>query len=167
MRGDALKEVIFVKRRYCFFNVDGLLNKSSEWNEPFVLNRALAELFAVFLSKYNLIPVITSSWRFGFERAGSEKNAPYIKELEDIFRQYGLMIYDKTPFLRGRPRNKEIERFLYFNKANNYIVIDGDREEYEKINDHVIFIDPKTGFTPKDAKIAGKLITKLDRKMAG
>ena len=99
--------------------------------------------------------------------AGSEKNAPYIKELEDIFRQYGLRIYDKAPFLRGRPRNKEIERFLYFNKANNYIVIDGDREEYEKINDHVFFTDPETGFTPRDAKIAGKLITKLDRKMAG
>ncbi|MCR5591698.1 MAG: hypothetical protein K6F73_09230 [Lachnospiraceae bacterium] len=156
-----------MKRRYCFFNVDGLLNKSSEWNEPFVLNKALAELFAIFLLKYNLIPVIASSWRFGFEGAGNEKNAPYIKELEEIFRRYGLVIYDKTPFLKGRPRNKEIERFLYFNRANNYIVIDGDREEYEKINDHVIFIDPKTGFTPKAAKIAGKLITKLDRKMAG
>ena len=153
-------------KRYCFFNVDGLLNRTSDWNKPFTINYGLANFFCFFLSEHDLIPILTSSWRFGFNRAGDRSNAPYIKELEAIFDSYGLMICDKTPFLKGRPRNKEIERFLYFHRGKDYIVIDGDSGEYDRINDRVCFIDPKSGFTEADARKADKLLKKLDRLSA-
>ena len=156
-----------MRERYCFFNVDGLLNRSSDWNKPFTINYELAKAFCFFLSSNSLIPVLSSSWRIGFNKANDEANAPYIKELEGIFSECGLKIHDKTPFLRGRTREKEIERFLYFNRPGNYIVIDGDREEYAKYNDHVIFINPDVGFTVTDAKKAGKLLHRLDKKIAG
>ena len=156
-----------MKRSYCFFNVDGLLNKSSDWSKPFTINYELVDFFCRFLSQNNLIPIISSSWRMGFNRPGDETNAPYIKELEEIFAGYGLKIYAKTPFLKGRPRDKEIERFLYFHKPLNYIVIDGNPDEYVKTGEHVYFIDPELGFTPTDAKKATKLLSRLDKKMAG
>ena len=146
-----------MKRRYCFFNVDGLLNKSSDWKKPFTINYGLVNFFCHFLSQNNLIPILTSSWRIGFNGPGDENNAPYIKELEEIFKEYGLKIYAKTPYLKGRPRDKEIERFLYFHKPLNYIIIDGNPEEYERTGSHVFFIDPETGFTESDAKKAAKL----------
>ena len=155
-----------MKKRYCFFNVDGLLNRSSDWRKPFTIDYGLANFFCFFLSEYNLIPVLTSSWRLGFIEAGDYRNAPYIKELEDIFDSYGLKIYDKTPVLKGRTRDKEIERFLYFHKGKDYIVIDGDPDEYDKTNEHVYFIDPKSGFTPRDAKNAGKLLKRMERRSA-
>ena len=46
----------------------------------------------------------------------------YIKELEGIFSECGLKIHDKTPFLRGRTREKEIERFLYFNRPGKQVI---------------------------------------------
>ena len=156
-----------MKRRYCFFNVDGLLNRSSDWKKPFTINYGLVNFFCHFLSQNNLIPILTSSWRIGFNGPGDENNAPYIKELEEIFKAYGLKIYAKTPYLKGKPREKEIERFLYFHKPLNYIVIDGNPDEYERTGSHIFFIDPETGFTETDAKRASKLLSKLDKKMAG
>ncbi|MBR5406673.1 MAG: hypothetical protein IK111_03410 [Lachnospiraceae bacterium] len=146
--------------RYCFFNVDGLLNKKSDWKKPFTLNYGLANFFCFFLAEHDLIPVLTSSWRLGFNGAGDKDNAPYIKELEAIFDSYGLKISDKTPYLKGRPRDKEIERFLYFHRGKDYIVIDGNPDEYERINDRVYFINPNEGFTEADAKKADKLLAK-------
>ena len=87
----------------------------------------------------------------------------YIRELEEIFASYGLKIYDKTPMLKGRPRDKEIERFLYFHRINDYIVIDGDQDEYENAGSHVYFIDPETGFTKKDAHNARKMLKKMEK----
>ena len=95
-----------MKRRYCFFNVDGLLNRSSDWKKPFTINYGLVNFFCHFLSQNNLIPILTSSWRIGFNGPGDENNASYIKELEELFKAYGLKIYAKTPYLKGRPREK-------------------------------------------------------------
>lgn len=152
-----------MKRRICFFNVDGLLNKTSDWKKPFTINYGLTNFFCFFLARNNLIPVITSSWRIGFNKPGDPGNAPYIKELEEIFASYGLKIYDKTPILKGRPRDKEIERFLYFHRTNDYIVIDGDPDEYDNANSHVYFINPESGFTKEDAKKAGKMLKRMEK----
>ena len=153
-------------KRYCFFNVDGLLNRSSDWKKPFTVNYGLADLFCFFLSEHDLIPVLTSSWRIGFNKAGDEGNAPYIKEIESVFDRYGLRIHDKTPFLKGRPRDKEIERFLYFHRGRDYIVIDADPDEYENTDGHIYFIDPRNGFTKEDVKKAGKLLKKIGKMPA-
>ena len=153
-------------KRYCFFNVDGLLNRTKDWKKPFTIDYGLVHLFCFFLAKNDLVPVMTSSWRVGFIGTGDVANAPYIKEIEKIFADYGLKIYDKTPVLKGRPREKEIERFLYFHKNRNYIVIDGDPDEYTKANEHVYFIDPKMGFAKDDVKKVEKMMKRIDKKSA-
>ena len=58
--------LFFAIGRYCFFNVDGLLNRSSDWKKPFTINYGLVNFFCHFLSQNNLIPILTSSWRIGF-----------------------------------------------------------------------------------------------------
>lgn len=153
-------------KRYCFFNVDGLLNRTKDWKKPFTIDYGLVHLFCFFLAKNDLVPVMTSSWRVGFIGTGDVANAPYIKEIEKIFADYGLRIYDKTPVLKGRPREKEIERFLYFHKNRNYIVIDGDPDEYTNANEHVYFIDPKMGFAKDDVKKVEKMMKRIDKKTA-
>ena len=153
-------------KRYCFFNVDGLLNRTKDWKKPFTIDYGLVHLFCFFIAKNDLVPVMTSSWRVGFIGTGDVANAPYIKEIEKIFADYGLKIYDKTPVLKGRPREKEIERFLYFHKNRNYIVIDGDPDEYTKANEHVYFIDPKMEFAKDDVKKVEKMMKRIDKKSA-
>lgn len=53
---------------------------------------------------------------------------------------------------------------MYFHRTNDYIVIDGDPDEYENTGSHVYFIDPETGFTKKDAHKAQKLLKKLEKQ---
>ena len=63
-------------KRYCFFNVDGLLNRTKDWKKHFTIDYGLVHLFCFFIAKNDLVPVMTSSWRVGFIGTGDVANAP-------------------------------------------------------------------------------------------
>lgn len=136
----------------CFFDIDGVLNKKENWNVLYSLNGKSIEIFCNMLKDCKLIPVLTSSWRAGFISPLSKENTPNIQKLEKDFQKYGITIYGKTPNLKGQSRDKEIERFLYYHEkeVENYIIIDDDKTEFNKISEHNYFTDYKTGMTKKD-----------------
>ena len=146
----------------CFFDIDGVLNKKEDWTTLYSLDDKLIKIFCNILKDCKLTPVLTSSWRTGFVSPSSKKNTPNIQKLEEKLQKYGIKIYEKTPSLKGQSRDKEIERFLYYheNEVENYIIIDDDKTEFNKISEHNYFTDYKTGITKKDYDKIKKLIKK-------
>lgn len=94
-----------------FTDIDGVLQTGNikKWNKHACL------LFSNICKKYNLKPVITSTWRVNYN----------IKELQNIFYNQGIdvKIYDYTDVL-GIERGEEIKIWLQNNNVDNYCVID-------------------------------------------
>lgn len=141
---------------YIFLDIDGVLNKSSQWKRMYSLDKECIESFCQFALKTKGEIIITSSWRSGFVGTMSEDNTPQIKRLEELLGEHGVTIKDKTPILKGRKRDAEIERYLYLNSASgecaNYIIIDDDRNEYGNVSVRNYFTDAVCGFTKRDVK---------------
>lgn len=135
-----------------FLDIDGVLNKSSELTQMYSLNDDCIKEFASFCKSVNGKIVLSSSWREGFISTHNTSNTPQIKELEARLDSYGLIIADKTPKLRGRKRDDEIKRYLYFNDVKRYIIIDDDEDEYRELCDANYFVNSSYGFTYDDAK---------------
>lgn len=136
-----------------FFDIDGVLNKKSQWKKPYSLCDECIKLFSSFTVKECADIILMSSWRSGFMAANSTENSPQIKELELRFKEYGVQITDKTPILRGRTRDREIERYLYLHKdIQFYAIIDDDPKEYGKKMNGLYLVDCTRGFSAVDAK---------------
>lgn len=58
---------------YVFFDIDGVLNKRSQWKQFYSLDAGCVDCFCGFLHRTGGVPIIMSSWRTGFLRSGSEK----------------------------------------------------------------------------------------------
>lgn len=135
------------EKGYCFFDIDGILNTSADWRiKTYSFRKDLVKRFCDYCKKNNYEPVMISSWRIGFYGENHEKNTPNIKELEEEFKKNELIIRYKTPELKGKSRDMEIERFLYYHPVERYIIIDDDKNEYQKITKHNYFIDSNIGF---------------------
>lgn len=139
-----------------FLDIDGVLNTSSQWRRPYSLNNDCVREFCRYVKQVKGRVVLTSSWRAGFDGPGNINNTKQIKQLEAELAKYGISIYDKTPILTGRTRDKEIDRYLYFHPDNQYIIIDDDVTEYMVITSSNHFVDANVGFTRKDAVICRK-----------
>jgi len=144
--------------KYCFFDIDGVLNTSNQWKHLYSLNEKCIHEFCHFVKANNLTPVMTSSWRTGFVSTLNPDNLPHVKQLEQLFQQYNVTIADKTPVLNGRSRDKEIQRFLYFHPCDNYMIIDDDSSEYDVLTNKNYFVDAQIGFTNADARTLKRLI---------
>lgn len=133
-----------------FLDIDGVLNASCDWTKPYTIREECLLNFAQLVKKMPSAKIVlTSSWKTGFCSSGSEDNLPQIASLEQKLARYGLHIHDKCPSLKGRTRDKEIERYLYFH-PEPYVIIDDDKKEYEKQLLHTYFVNAKTGFSKKD-----------------
>ncbi len=147
---------------YIFLDIDGVLNKKSQWKRMYSLDMECIENFCQFALETKGDIILTSSWRSGFVGTMSEENTSQIKELEKLLNEYGVTIKDKTPILKGRKRDAEIERYLYLNsppgKCVNYIIIDDDRHEYGEVSVRNYFTDATCGFTKKDGKRCLKMV---------
>ena len=135
---------------FVFLDIDGVLNSSKDWKKLYSLNDECLLHFANFMKR---IPrgqiILTSSWKTGFLSTRAAENSPQIQLLEQKLAEYGLTIKDKCPTLKGRTRDKEIERYLYFH-PEPYCIVDDDKNEFTKVLPHTYFVDAKTGFSKKD-----------------
>ncbi len=146
---------------YLFFDIDGVLNKESMWKTNFSLDKNLVEVFCGLCRKLNAVPIITSSWRTGFVSTNSDENVDHIKRLEKMLLENDVRICGKTEILRGRKRDREIERYrILHDEQAGYIIIDDDPAEYETVTDRMYFTDSKTGLTEKDVRAICKMCVK-------
>ena len=95
-----------------FTDIDGVLNP--HWKKKWS-SKAIT-LYNSLCKKYDLKPVITSTWRLNFTK----------EQLQEIFIKQGIdvIIYDYTPWLENRTRGEEILEWLSKNRVDNYVVID-------------------------------------------
>ena len=135
-----------------FLDIDGVLNTQSQWKRMYSLDNECIKHFAGLVNKTGASVVLTSSWRSGFVSSMSDENTPQIKDLENRLLSYGVSISGKTPVLAGRSRDKEIERFLYFNPCERFIILDDDKGEFDFSSRHNYFVNSKTGFTALDVR---------------
>ena len=143
----------------CFFDIDGVLNTSSDWSKPYTFRRDLVTNLCTLAKEKNLDLIMTSSWRKGFSASMSENNLPHMKRLEEAMAEFGIKIKGKTPVFKGDVRDIEIRKYLSYHPYSRRIVIDDDRSEYFSIDDFTfVLTDPTKGFDAAALKKAMKLI---------
>lgn len=139
---------------YYFLDVDGVLNRESDWKNPFTINQQCLKNF-VKLIKKDKDPhiVLSSTWRVGFTNRGEVGNG---NKLTKALGEYGLCIDGCTP-VSNKTRQEEIEFYIRRNGIVKYLVLDDDASlfpEAERLC--VYFTNYKTGITEQDVKQIAK-----------
>ncbi len=148
--------------KYLFFDIDGVLNKSSEWKKMYSLNQSCIDVFCTLIREFGLTPIMTSSWRKGFVGVKSIQNTPNVAELEKEFSKRGIEIAGKTPILMGHARDYEIERYLFYHPCDSYIILDDDPEEFKKTDsEHFYFVKSENGLRKEDLKKIKKMLKRM------
>lgn len=141
---------------HIFLDVDGVLNKESDWNKPFTINDSCLYQFASLMKLIKEPHIILSStWRAGYTNTGavSERGDGLSCKLEE----YNLSIEDSTP-VSNKTRQEEIEYFIRKHSISSYIVLDDDASLFphpERIN--LYLTNYKTGITESDVKNLKKI----------
>ena len=128
-----------------FLDIDGVLNRKSDWKRPYSLNKESVKRFCSFAKEKQAKIILTSSWRTGFVSSHHPKNTPQIQELEKLLDEGGVRIIGKTPVLHKK-RDVEIQEFLKNHPTEDYIILDDDRNEFGEITSKNRFVDCKKGF---------------------
>ena len=145
---------------YLFFDVDGVLNKESDWEHKFYVNEACVGVFAEICLRLKKIYgevrlVIVSTWRVGISQNGD--NTIQMQYLEKALKRHGLYIHGQTP-VSNKSRQDEISYYIRRNFVNDYMVIDDDESLYNDLRCINIYIpNYKTGLTKKDIRPAVKV----------
>lgn len=136
-----------------FLDVDGVLNKESDWINPFTLNDSCVKVFNELwreLSKH-YVPqlVLISTWRSG---KGNLGNSEAYQRLENALEKYGIRISGTTP-ISNKGRQNEVEYYIRRNTVDKYIVIDDDEKLFERPSE-INWYQPnyKIGLTNDDVK---------------
>ena len=79
-------------------------------------------------------------------------------KLEDILSKYDVQIYSSTPILKGKSRDYEIKRFLFYHPSEQYVILDDDLSEYEEVPLKLILTDSNKGLTKSDLSKARKFL---------
>lgn len=134
---------------YYFLDIDGVLNKESDWRKPFTLNDSCVSCFAEIIKKDSSPHIILSStWRAGYTNKGEKTSDDQFSKLSE----YGITIEGTTP-ISSKTRQEEIEYYIRKNSVKDYVILDDDESLFpwpERIN--LYLTDYKTGLTGKDAR---------------
>ena len=120
---------------YIFLDVDGVLNKKSQWNtktisnqlnqsnqttqnssQKTILDDECIKNFCEFVNqvkdkyKKDVRIILSSTWRIGFVGSKMEFNSTYIKELENKLGKYNVEISGKTPIFNNKKFKGELKR---------------------------------------------------------
>lgn len=137
---------------HVFFDVDGVLNKESDWKVKFSLDKSCIKAFADicnYLKKsyVEVKLVIISTWR-----TGENKN------LENALAEYGLKISDSTP-VSNKGRQAEVEYYIRRNNIEDYLIIDDDLSLFSSPENLKLYVpNYRTGLVSSDIKAIRSLI---------
>lgn len=95
---------------FYFLDVDGVLNKESDWRIPFSINDKCLGHFAELLS-HDKDPhiILSSTWRAGYTNTGVMSARG--NSLADKLAEYGLSVEDSTPISNKNKAGRN--RILY------------------------------------------------------
>jgi hypothetical protein len=137
-----------VSNIYIFTDIDGVL----QINNPKKWNKHCCKLYNDICNKYNLKPIITSTWRVRYN----------LKQLQDIFytQNINVKLHDTTEVL-GIDRGEEIAMYLSENSIDKYIVLDdnvNDMYEFLPASNIVKVEKSYIGLTEENIKQIEKII---------
>lgn len=136
-------------RMFIFLDIDGVLNKRSQWRiHSYPLDSGCIEDFCNFANHIGGKIILTSSWRKGFVCSHSSSNSRQIQELEKELDRYNIRISGKVSD-NISDRTDAINQFLN-NHPDRYIIIDDDKNEFNKLLKHLHLTNPETGFSQED-----------------
>lgn len=146
-----------------FLDIDGVLNRKSDWTNKFTFNETCLNNFVKLLTdlkeQYNCLLkiILTSTWRVGYQ----EDNEKILKPLTDKLKRINLRINGITPITTNKTRQQEINYYINRNDVNHYIILDDDHSLFENCNDkHLYFVNYCDGLTKKDIDKIKKIIAK-------
>ena len=141
---------------YYFLDIDGVLNKESDWRVPFAINPECAACFAMLLKKdKDPHVVLSSTWRHGITNSGikAPKDNNFLEKLE----KYGIIIEGSTP-ISNKTRQEEIEYYIRRNGIKDYLVLDDDESLFPRPEDICIYLtNYKAGLTVADVRAIQKM----------
>ena len=151
---------------YIFLDIDGVLNDEiyimecyKKHNKPMHMNHVpfnpkslnvLMELCQrIEKHEYEVRIILSSTWRL------HEIDTEIVKAR---IAEYGLRIYDKTPYISG-DRGKEIQEYLKDKENYKFIILDDDKFDIESIYpNNLIYINRQYGLSITDKNKALKVI---------
>ena len=141
---------------YYFLDIDGVLNKESDWQVPFTINPECAACFVMLLKKdKDPHVVLSSTWRHGITNSGikAPKDNNFLEKLE----KYGIIIEGSTP-ISNKTRQEEIEYYIRRNGIKDYLVLDDDESLFPRPEDICIYLtNYKAGLTVADVRAIQKM----------
>lgn len=143
-----------------FLDVDGVLNRESDWKIPFSVNDECVKVFAEIL-KSDMDPhiILSSTWRVGMTNTGVQSNRA--NSLEVALEKYNITIEGATPASANKTRQDEIEYYVRRNGIERYIVFDDDESLFNEKNwKHLYLVNYKTGLVKEDIKKIKKFISR-------
>ena len=138
---------------YIFFDVDGVLNKESDWHNKVYVDPACVKVLGrikdTLKQTYAEIRfVITSTWRAGVSKSGNDTKQ--IASLKEHLESVGIQIYDSTP-ISTKGRQAEICYYIRRNGVNDYVILDDDKSLFEAPEEINLYLtDYKTGLVDQD-----------------
>ena len=143
---------------YLFLDIDGVLNRQCQWKKPYSLYEPCFPVLKKIVEQTKGKLILISTWKTGLvirenmiqKVMVSDDNTEQINRLIKMLMEYDMYLYGKTSNLPGRTREREIERFLYFNPGQ-YIILDDDLSIYNKL-ERVVKIDCTKGLREADIK---------------
>lgn len=146
---------------YVFFDVDGVLNKESDWKNKFYIDASCLKVFGELCGKLEKIygevrTVLISTWRAGISKSGTD--AEQINGLRTSLAQVKIKIYATTP-VTDKGRQAEVEYYIRRNQVSKYIIIDDDLSLFDNPKKLKLFVpNYRTGLVQGDIKKIMKLI---------
>lgn len=135
---------------YIFLDIDGVLNKESDWRKMFTVNADCINEFCDFYNSVGGRVILISTWKNGYYGKNNPSNADYIKILEKRVSIYGK--------IEDGDRLEQIKKYVKEHDIVNYVIIDDDKTEYSQVDSHICFIDAKKGFTSRDSVKCRKIL---------
>lgn len=146
---------------YVFLDVDGVLNKESDWKNKFYLDISCVKVFGELCRELGKLygevrTVLISTWRAGISKSGTD--AKQIGRLEECLAKEGIRIYGTTP-ISEKGRQAEVEYYIRRNHVSKYIVIDDDLSLFSEPEKLKLFVpDYRTGLVQGNIKKIVKLL---------
>lgn len=144
---------------HIFLDIDGVLNRRSDWDKKFYMNpeclQAFDELINKLHKKYDLRIILSSTWRFAM--SNDESNSVLLP-LNTILHKYNLGIYDST-VKSNKTRQEEIEYYIRRNGVHKYVILDDDESLFpDRSRINIYLTDYKTGLSSREVRAVIKSI---------
>ena len=144
---------------YLFLDIDGVLNRRSDWDKKFYMNpeclQAFDELINKLHKKYDLRIILSSTWRFAMSNDESDS---VLLPLNTVLHKYHLGIYGST-VKSNKTRQEEIEYYIRRNGVNKYVILDDDASLFpDRSRINIYLTDYKTGLSSREVRAVIKSI---------